>query len=138
MLVHIINGAVAQGLQGCVFGNGSRDEQERHLRELQAGDLQGPGAGEARQGPVGQDRVRALQCQGGAKAGLIVHAAKPGLHAGAAQGIADQFHIQGLILHQQQIHAHRVSPGTLLSSIQERPSSATAFMNASDSTGFTR
>ena len=101
-----------------MFGNGSRDEQERHLRYLLEGDLQGPGAGEPRQGPVGQDRVGTLQGQGGAKAGLIVHAAQDRLHAGVAQGIADQFHIQWLIFHQQQIHAHRTSPGTLLSSIQ--------------------
>ncbi len=83
------------------------DEQERHFRCLLAGDRQGPGAGELRQGPVGQDRVGAQLGEGGAEAGLRLHPAQHGLHARTAQGVDDQLHIMGCIFHQQQVGAHR-------------------------------
>ena len=147
VLEHIIHRSLAQGAQGCGFGNGARDKQERHFRGQLLGNLQGPCAGELRQGPVRQDRFRQLLAEGSTERGFGIDGQDGRIQAGIPQGIADQLPILGRIFDHQQEHrwdgggrqrAHWVVPGSLLSNIQYSPSSATDLMNASDSTGLTR
>ena len=141
-LEHVVGGAAVEGLDHQVLAGGARDEDHRDRRIPGLDRRYGRLAREAGQLPVGEDHLGGECGQRGQELGLGGHDPRLDREAPLAQGAHDELGVVGGVLDEQYAQRWRQGfgfdhRGTSLKSIQYSPSTPTAFMNCSKSTGFT-
>jgi hypothetical protein len=139
LLEHVIRGTRAECLDHQLLAEHARDKDAGHGGVPGVSDRDGRATREAGQGPVGEDQLWPECLQLSAKAGLAGHEPRLEGDATLVQRPLHELGVIGRVLDEQNPQERRVvgHKGTLLRSSQYSPSSLTACMNCSKSTGLT-
>ena len=139
-LEDVVGGAAVEGLDNQVLAGGARDQDHRDTGVPGMGRRHGSPARKAGQLPVREDDLGGKGGQCGEELGLGGHHPGVDVEAPLAQGAGHELGVVRRVLDEQDPQRRRLGfghPGTSFMSTQYRPSSLTARMNCSKSTGLT-
>ena len=140
VLGDVVGGPDAQGVGDELLADRGRDEDHGEAGVPLARDRHRGRAREARHVPVHQGELRPHLGQAGPQAGLVRDDPRLDLEPRLAQGAHDELGVVGVVLDEQDPQGWRQGLGHVgisLRSSQYRPSTPTACMNCSKSTGLT-